>query len=430
MPDVQIVIRTKAELADLQRSAEALKRQGDVAADVTKKLVALDKANQDAIRNQRIFGDQAEQNVQHLSKLTKETKEAGVQAEKAAGLKGKWLDAIKKLQGEIPGLSYAIGALKNPFVALIAVIAVSINWLSEFNEKIQRLREVVGDGKIGEQFNRIGEILGNAEVRAKAFAKALDDIRTRTESVPEQMARMGANADRAFDAEEARATTAEQRFIIAQRRLAAKGNIAAQGFFRARDIVREGEAQFPAMNAELAAAEKRRDQMLGLAEANTTSPEAIKEIERQIAEIQEPGFWNSIKRQARFGTRADMMATLGSLQDSLANARAGNQMAGQLRATAAGDFEAAQGRFNAFTGRIATAQEQMRTFGAQRDAAQADVTAFRPINTPNADAEQRLAQQVQARFEALAKLILEGQDKALALVREQIQRERVNANRP
>ncbi len=430
MPEVQIVIKTKAELAELQRTAEVTKKTTEEVVKLgNESAKTSDQVKKVSVAAKKV-SDDSQQMAGHLSKLTKETKEAGVQAEKTAGFKGKWLDALKKLQGEIPGLSYVVGALKNPFVALIAVIAVSINWLAEFNAKIQRLREIVGDGKIGEQFVRIGEILGNAEVRARAFAKALDDIRGRGESVPEQVARMQANADRALALQEAAATTPEEKARIAQKRLAAKTNIAAQGFFRARDIVREGEAAFPAMNQELAAAEARRNQMLGLADANTTSPEAIKEIEAQIAEIEAPGFFNSIKRQVRFGTRGDMMSTLGSLKDTLANARAGNQVAGRLRATATGDFEATQQRFNAFTGRIAGAQEQMRTFGAQREAAQADVTAFRPINTPNADAEQRLAAMVQARFEALAKMILEGQDKALALVARSIQRERTNANRP
>jgi len=367
---------------------------------IEKQLADMDKAEQQLLKTQRVFGDQSAQMASHLSKLTKETKEAGVQAEKTTGIKGRWLDAAKKLTHQIPGLSYVVGALKNPFVALVAVIALAINWLTEFNAKIQRLRDIVGDGKIGEQFNRIGEILGNAEVRAKAFAKALDDIRDRTETVPEQIARMQANADRAFDQEEAAATTPEAKAAVAQKRRAAKANIAAQGVARARDIVREGHAQFPAMNAELAAAESRRDQMIGLAEANTTSPEGIKEIEAQIAEIEAPGFYNSAKRQARFGTRADMMSTLGSLKETLENARAGNQMAGRLRATAGGEFDAAQKRFDRFQGRITDAEAMVRQFGGQRDAAQADFAASDMGGM--ARAEQR---HVQAKYEAQAAAI-------------------------
>lgn len=424
MPKYEI----KTIVTGADQAAKDLAKPGKVIEDITAKLKAMDDAEQKALKTQRVHGDESQQMASHLSKLTQEAKAQGTEASKVVGIKLRWVDALKKLQHEVPGLSYVVGALKNPFVALIAIIALAINRLSAWNEEMQRLRTAVGTGKISEEFNNIGTILAQGKVDARELADQLERITGRPSTLEELGGKALADVQRNL-AVEARAdeqaktrelagaqdpvarAAIEARFTARaqqreQRLLGAKAEIATGKQFRAQAELRGGLAQLPVEQQALERAKMRREKMLGLAAAQEPSAAGLQEVEDQIAAIEKPGLFPSIVRQLRFGTPAERDATLAELKRTREGMLGQRQRAGILRATAEGEFAAAQGRFERFRGGLTGAAEQVRSFGAERVATAADADAFRPFNDPGAAARLEAQRALQARFDAqLAALV-------------------------
>lgn len=345
-----------------------------------------------------------QQSAGEMDRVTAAERRMGEETGRLVNAKGRLIDAFKKLQGQVPGLAYALGALKNPFVALTAVIALAKHTLDEFNASMEDIKSAVGDGKISDEFKNIGRILAESKVSAKELAESLREIRDRPETVSEKSARLTEDLERRLAAEEAadaKAKAAElsgvedpaARAAIeakyqqrsdqrAQRRLAGAADIAAQAQIAAQNALREGMARLPDEQRRLEQAKTRRDNMLGLAAANTTSPSDLAAINERIAAIEAPGIFNDIKRQATFGTVENMMATYNALKETRDNMIAGNKTADALRATAEGDFTLAKRRYDSFLGGLTSAQEDIRKFSGQRTAANLTADAMAPFNGP------------------------------------------------
>lgn len=395
MPKYEI----KFETPGADKSAQDLNKIADIAADVEKKLKAMDAAEQKSLKTQRVHGDESQQMARHLSELTKEAKAHGAQAEKVTGIKARWLDATNKLKSQIPGLSFVIGAAKNPLVALVAVIALFLDSLSKIKERLDALKAAFGDGKITTNFQRIGEIMAQGKIDAKELANQLERIERRGESPDERAGRNRADIERQLKLEadqdaaqktielagvtdpvqrariEARFTdraTARER-----RRADAGAAIAADQQFRQQDALRELQGRQPAEQALVEAARDRHRRQMEL--AALAEQGNLAEIQKELATIDGILGTPLLKRSigqlqltSAYGGESGLSQSRAAIAGALQNEQQAHVKAGFIRKIADADLAAAEGRFSTFTGSIVAAREGIRSTVGSRAAALAD----------------------------------------------------------
>lgn len=388
-------------------------------------------------------GDQAAQDLnktsQALAQTTQVTKQTGEATEGLTVKKNKLIEAIKKATHEIPGFSYAVGALKNPFVALAAIIAISIRALNDFGEKIKAIEQAVGKGTIVTNFQEIGKILARSKVDAKELADEVARIRGKPATLQEQGAKAQADLERNLQVEaaadeqakaqalagvkdpEARAAI-EARFDErakkrAQRKLGGAAAIAAEKEFRGRQDFQALGEQAPQEQAALESARNKHRREMELFAAQEYGPEAIAAIDAKIKEGEEalesgpttPGaamFW------WQMGT-GGYQPYMDSLRAERENMQRQNQMIGAGRERSDAALRAAEGRYARFRADLTGAAENTRTFASERDAAMANAEAMRPYNDPGSQAYNDLMA-VQRRYEAQAIRLLENLEKRTA----------------
>lgn len=341
--------------------------------------------------------------------------------EKAAKSKHKLIDAFKKLKHEVPLVGAAVDTLKNPIAAVTIATAAAVNMFRQFSEQVEALATIIGDGKLADQFGNIRTALAAAAIDGNKFRDALAAIQGRAESVNEQVARLNETMERSLKVEAARDEMAkgaelagvndpevkagiEAKFAARgkqrdQRRLAGQANALAQAQFRAQDIVREGVAALPGAQADLAAAQIRRDQLFATADAQTVDVGAL---QKQLASDESGRFLGGFR---------DFLNPAGKKQrgqrdaDLLESARINNANAATLRLNANAEFEGARQHFDELQGRTLGAAEDVRKFSRARGAAVADAAAFQQFNDPGAAALVARTRQVQAIFDEFLRRI-------------------------
>lgn len=427
MAEYKIKVVTSSDVSGITKTTDAIGKLTAATKENAKSAKESASVFNDLLKSRANSSDQAA----YVSGLTKEAKEQrGVNetVKETVGIKGKWSAALKQLKNDIPGLGIALNALKNPFTAVIAIIATMLNWLQQVNEEIKEFQDIVGKGKIAEQFNNIATALAASTTRAKEFKRALKEITDRPESVQEQTQRMLAQADLNLKVQEAQDEQAKTQELAGvadpaaraaieskfegrakkrvQARLDVAANVAAQGQFRSRDIVRANEARLPEMNDRLFEAQIDRDAMVGLAEDHTTSPEKLAALDDQIERMKNPGMMDMIRIQATYGSPAAAAAALRAKMDARASLVSQNSMSTKLRAGAEDELGAEQARFTAFQSQTTGAAEDARNFGIQRGIAAPTADALRPFNDPGASAADQANREAQAKFDRFLNSVL------------------------
>lgn len=334
----------------------------------------------------KVTREGVEQAANDLKKLERASKDTGDQVEKLTTKKSKFIDAVKKGTREVPVLGTVISALGNPFTVLAGIVALASNVISEFGEEVNRLQSIIGGGSLPDQLQKLGQIIGESKDSTKRHAEAMAELANEVETVEKMVARLNRQLEirLKLEGDILKATNQDNPNGDRARELRQMGgriNNLTQGFFRARDIVREGESQRPAMQAELDAAKRRAASLIGLADYNTTGESGRAEIQKQIDMIdnvaRDPASWEGVKTAFKYGKPEDMIAHRAALVDQLAGVDNRNKMAGELRARASGDLQAAQDRFNKFDTGILTARKQMNDFATERAALEGEMGATR-----------------------------------------------------
>lgn len=366
----------------------------------------------------------ASQGAEEIKKLGDATAQAGQKieksgevTEKATRSKNRLVDAFKKLKTEVPLVGAAVDTFKNPIAAVTIAAAAAVNVFRQFNEQIDALGEIIGNGRIADQMGNIRSALAGAAADAEKFSRALDAIQKRPEAVAEQGTRLAQERERRLKVEASRdeiakagelaAAAPEDRPAIEakfaarakqrdQRRIAGEANDLAQAQFRAQDIVREGVAALPGARDALTKAAIRRDELLATADAQTVDVGAL---EKNLAAAEKGRFLGGVQdflNPAGKSNRARRAAGL------IEGARNNNANAAALRVTANAEFEAALQDFNSLQSRTLGAAEDVRKFSIQRGAAVADAAAFQPFNDPGAVAGVAAQRKAQAAADAAA----------------------------
>lgn len=397
-------------------------------------------------------GDGAKKAADGLKTLGKDVQQTGQQMEGATTRTNKLVDALKKGTQAVPGLGFALQTLKNPFFALGGVIAITINWFNDLNEKIAQLQDAVGNGKIADQFKNLGAIMARSRQDAKALADELDRIANRPDTPAEQAQRQLADLERQL-ATEAAADEAQKTIDLAgvtdpvaraqiearfsgraqareRRKADESAALARSRQFREQDALREAQARLPAEQQALAQAEVRRDELLGLAALNTTDPAKLEALRKQIEEIDAvtanplASPIAAARLAFQFGKPEDLIAHRATLADTLSNLTQGNQQAAILRETALGEFQSAQGRFNRFRQGLVGAQENVRTAGGESAAALAGSESLRSLAPIQAQASKAtLDAAVQAELKAEAERLAKEIASLLGDIRRSVRRQ-------
>ncbi len=341
-------------------------------------------------------------------KLTKTSKAHGVEVEKVVGVKGRLLDSFKKLTGQIPGLGFAIGALKNPFVALIAVIALLLDSLAKIKAHIEAVKAAVGDGKITTNFETIGKILAQGKIDAKALADELDRIASRDPTIDEAGQKAIADFDRQLRREELADPEGTGKETRAQRRLEFIAGTKASQALRAREDLRAGRAAIPAETAALQAARDKHRRAMELAEAHTTPLKPLEDTVAQFETILNTPLamrsYAQLQLTSGFHGERGLQEALAIAKEDLANAQRGNTNVGILRANADADLADAERRFSNFSSGLTTFAGQARSFGESFRSASADADVARPASTFDPTVQARYEAQFAAFLERVTKL--------------------------
>ncbi len=189
---------------EIKKVSDHLDRLKKNAEDVAKKLAEMDRAEQAALKTQRVFGDESQQMADHLSKLTKETKSAGIETEKTTSKKSQLLAGLKKLGLEIPIVGYALAALKNPFTAIGVAALLAKKAVDDYVASVELLAETVrsSEGHLG-RLEKFFAVIGESKAGLKDFAADLKKILGEAESPKTALDRTISGIRDKFKAQEA-----------------------------------------------------------------------------------------------------------------------------------------------------------------------------------------------------------------------------------
>lgn len=410
MDDLEIKIKTPADTAGLAATIKAVEKLTAATRESAKSAAESAAVFQEAAKSRTNNADMQ----QYLSGLTKEAKNLkGVNevTKETTGIKAKFRDSLKSLQSTIPGFNFVVGAMKNPYVALIAVVALAVNALRSFQQSMKEIEQAVGTGKITTNFEAIGRALAQSKIDARELADEIERINKRPDTVEEQVARATADLDRRLAVEEradaaaktaelAGASTPEERAAIeakysargdrrSQRRLDAVADLSLQAFFRSANARDSGLAALPREQAALEAARQENRKALDFAAAQETGPAEIERLTLALKEVTDT--INTPLAQRSFQQLQLTAAAGGDLESiralraaDLENAQRGNRNVGAFRARADARLQSAEARFAEFSAGLSGSAESARSFGAQYAAGQATADALRPFNGSDA----------------------------------------------
>jgi hypothetical protein len=94
---------------------------------------------------------------------------------------------LEKLKNDIPGLSFAINALKNPYFLLAAAISTALSAFKKFYDEVEaRAARAQGFANLTEQFGGFRDVAMQAKLRAEEFADSLKRLETAAAGSQEQ----------------------------------------------------------------------------------------------------------------------------------------------------------------------------------------------------------------------------------------------------
>lgn len=393
MPTVDIFIKTTAQLNELQRTAAELTKGKKSADEMWAALAAMDKAEQDLLRTQRVFGDQSEQMASHLAELTRETKAAGVEADKTTSAKSRLFDGLKKLGNQVPIVGAVLGALKNPFTLIGVAALIAKNAIDQYAEAVAKMAESVAGSEASQgRILRFFEIVAEGKADAKAFEEQIAAIGKQGQTAAEWLKKMNDEIERKSQLEEAAAQKSGMDTPeAAAARAGNKRNQQATALFnaalKAEAAAEAAKAQLPGARADLQAAKvavKEAEFRLGPQDQDAAARREF--LLEQNKEIRGKIGVNPLLRSKltadppyTFRSEADLKELLASNQQELTSLDIGVSMRQADRVKARAAFDAARVRESRFEDTFRSNTEAARDFRRQSQAV-ADLGAVSVAN--------------------------------------------------
>jgi hypothetical protein len=366
-------------------------------------------------------GDGAKKAADELKKLEGNARTVGAETERLTGNKKRLLDAFKRLSHEVPIVGSVVAALKNPYVALTAVLGIAIAKLQEFVESVEKMAKAARNfDTLNLSIRDFAEIIAANEADRSKFLRDLDAQANKTRDAAAHLKDLNAELEHRFDLEE-KTAVAQKRIALAgvtdpaqrarieaqfaseeeardRRRAEARATALFNAGTRGRDLAASARAQLPGAEAELDAAT--------IAQAT---------LQRNAAAQQE-------FVQERFGGRKSLVEKIRQLEDQARLAGPNQTVRGLSEARAALDeldfaelqlnrggrtarerVTVAQERVTALRGAVTAGDEGFRAFrgeSAQAFRRAEDIRALVPIQQQATKAELDAAVQAELKAEA------------------------------